>query len=1071
MCRDQSYTFSVKAPLWGDISQNFQRERVHMSKAYTSVWSSVLEKALLNAPGQTVLPDRGQPAHRRRRQPLRKTAEPLVLEQRIVFDAAMAATLDHAQDQDQNLEPIWRALEEIQLPAVAELAAAREVIFIDASVANIASLLPAGTGNVYLLQAGQDGLVQMATIMSQMHNVDAVHIISHGGTGSLQLGSATLTQSGMEQGYAQEMAQIRGALSGGADVLLYGCDVAQGSAGASFISALSSQLSADVAASTNATGHVSLGGDWVLEAATGAIEATTLVATGYRSVLWDSQQTGVAYYGGGATTLTAAPSLGALGSASDMQAGGGVSITNHVDPASGGQGQGTVFLVGNVGSTSYGQAVTNNDYIYATVTVNPADFEIRLSQFTFNQRLVNESSASVVVALYNPDNEALTQLTNAGALDGATATTSLTVISMPSMPAVDAANALIDYQIRWYFYTGGGTTTVYLDNPVVSLQANTAPTATNDTGTATEQGVAAGANATGNVLTNDVDADSAGTFAVSAVRTGAVEGSGTAGTVGSALSGTYGALTLNADGSYTYVVNNSNAAVNALQAGQTLTETFNYTLRTGPLGGYQSDAATLAITINGANDAPVDANETASVAEDSTLTTSAGTGLLANSTDVDGGAPVITGYTIAGVVGTQAVGSAVTIANRGSITINADGSYSFTPVANYTGTVPVITYTVSDGAGGTDTSTLSLSVTAVNDAPVVDLNSGEVGQEMVINGGFSSATGWTASGGWLVGSPYFNASISTDTGTYTLSSATLTGWDTGLSSNGATQLAMDLAWGNGIGAMGVSPASTLTVRVGGVSYATVTTATGTGGSANIVYLNGATGNLATVPVGTTTPSAWVIDLPTTVSATGALVFSFTGGGSGGDDFVIDNVSALTRVDGTAGSNFSTTYTENGAAVSISDIDNTVRDVDDTNMESATVLLTNSATGDRFLVNGSSLASGTLAGGITWTRTDTQVTFSGSASESAYADAIRAVQFENTTEAPLAGNRTVTVIVSDGDTNSNTATSTIAVTAVNDAPVDDNETASVTEDTPLVVAAASGLLANSTDVDGGTPVIS
>ena len=120
------------------------------------------------------------------------------------------------------------------------------------------------------------------------------------------------------------------------------------------------------------------------------------------------------------------------------------------------------------------------------------------------------------------------------------------------------------------------------------------------------------------------------------------------------------------------------------------------------------------------NDAPVDGDETSSVTEDTTLTVSAASGLLANSTDVDGGAPSITGYTIAGIAGTQTVGTAVAISGVGTITINANGSYSFVPAANYTGSIPVITYTVSDGNGGTDTSTLALSMIAVNDAPVAD---------------------------------------------------------------------------------------------------------------------------------------------------------------------------------------------------------------------------------------------------------------------------------------------------------------------------------------------------------------
>ncbi len=106
--------------------------------------------------------------------------------------------------------------------------------------------------------------------------------------------------------------------------------------------------------------------------------------------------------------------------------------------------------------------------------------------------------------------------------------------------------------------------------------------------------------------------------------------------------------------------------------------------------------------------------------EDVTLTVADGAAgdLLNNATDVDGNPLTITGYTIAGIGGTQAVGSAVSIPGIGSITINANGSYSFVPVANYNGAVPVISYTVSDGQGGTDTSTLTLTVTPVNDAPV-----------------------------------------------------------------------------------------------------------------------------------------------------------------------------------------------------------------------------------------------------------------------------------------------------------------------------------------------------------------
>ncbi|WP_178385412.1 cadherin-like domain-containing protein, partial [Pseudomonas aeruginosa] len=57
------------------------------------------------------------------------------------------------------------------------------------------------------------------------------------------------------------------------------------------------------------------------------------------------------------------------------------------------------------------------------------------------------------------------------------------------------------------------------------------------------------------------------------------------------------------------------------------------------------------------------------------------------------------------------------LAGVGTLTIAANGSYTFTPAPNYNGSPPVVTYTVSDGTA-TATSTLTLTVTAVNDAPV-----------------------------------------------------------------------------------------------------------------------------------------------------------------------------------------------------------------------------------------------------------------------------------------------------------------------------------------------------------------
>nr|WP_245442428.1 DUF4082 domain-containing protein [Rhizobium chutanense] len=137
---------------------------------------------------------------------------------------------------------------------------------------------------------------------------------------------------------------------------------------------------------------------------------------------------------------------------------------------------------------------------------------------------------------------------------------------------------------------------------------NAAPTAVADAGDATEKGGVAngsgGVAASGNVLTNDTDPDSGDTKTVSAVSFGA-----TSGTLGSALNGTYGSLVLNASGTYTYTINETNAAVQALRLStNTLNEVFSYTMR--DTAGATS-TANLTVTIHGANDAPVLAVQTA----------------------------------------------------------------------------------------------------------------------------------------------------------------------------------------------------------------------------------------------------------------------------------------------------------------------------------------------------------------------------------------------------------------------------------------------------------------------------
>ncbi|WP_265947903.1 beta strand repeat-containing protein [Dechloromonas sp. A34] len=216
---------------------------------------------------------------------------------------------------------------------------------------------------------------------------------------------------------------------------------------------------------------------------------------------------------------------------------------------------------------------------------------------------------------------------------------------------------------------------------------------------------------TGSVLSGTSSVD--GLVTVSGFTVAGVAGSFTAGQAASIVG--VGTLQINADGGYSFTpAANYNGAVPVV----------TYTLSDGSSG----DTSTLAITVIPVVDAFDDANETVNIAEDTTLTGS----VLSGTSSADG--PVtVTGFTVAGIAGSFVAGQAASIAGVGTLQINADGSYSFTPAANYAGAVPVATYTLSDGSNG-DTSTLSITVTSDNDAPTVGSAAISVSEEGVAGG-------------------------------------------------------------------------------------------------------------------------------------------------------------------------------------------------------------------------------------------------------------------------------------------------------------------------------------------------
>ncbi|MBV7569732.1 retention module-containing protein, partial [Pseudomonas sp. PDM27] len=204
---------------------------------------------------------------------------------------------------------------------------------------------------------------------------------------------------------------------------------------------------------------------------------------------------------------------------------------------------------------------------------------------------------------------------------------------------------------------------------------------TADTGTLAEDSVA-----TGNVLNNDSDAETP--LSVTSFTIAGVTGSFTAGQTATIVG--VGTLTIGANGNYTFTPDaNYNGAVPQV----------TYTTNTG-------SSSTLDLTVTAVDDPSVLTADTQTIAED---TTAIGN-VLSNDSDIDNALSVVT-FTIDGVPGTFTAGQTATIANVGTLVIGADGAYTFTPDANYNGTVPTVSYTVTDGS----TSTLNINVTPVDD--------------------------------------------------------------------------------------------------------------------------------------------------------------------------------------------------------------------------------------------------------------------------------------------------------------------------------------------------------------------
>ena len=165
-------------------------------------------------------------------------------------------------------------------------------LFIDSKVENYNHLISQvdPQTKIVVLQPDQNGIEQISQSLGEDHNVDTVHIVSHGAKGTLYLGNSILKNDNIHL-YIKSIQQWGKCLSADGEILIYGCEVASGKDGREFVRQLHQLTGANIAASETLTGNVSRGGNWNLEVIFGQLKSALAflpeVRASYAGVLAD----------------------------------------------------------------------------------------------------------------------------------------------------------------------------------------------------------------------------------------------------------------------------------------------------------------------------------------------------------------------------------------------------------------------------------------------------------------------------------------------------------------------------------------------------------------------------------------------------------------------------------------------------------------------------------------------------------------------------------------------------------------------------------------------------------------
>ena len=551
-----------------------------------------------------------------------------------------------------------------------------------------------------LIDADENGLQKLADYVDGRDDITSIHILSHGGQGEFSLGSVTLNSDNIDQ-HAELLSQIGAALTEQGDLLLYGCNVADGGdgdesndgkqrSGVEFVARIADITGADLAASTDLTGAAGQGGDWNLEYTIGQIDGANLALTSFNGLLNDAP---TATDDTGATDQNTSLNIASDATGTDTGTNAGL-LLNDTDP--------------------------NDDTLTITSVGNAAD---NLATATDGSNGGSFTISANGAYSFNPD----------GDFDdlapGATATTSIAYTVSDPSGLTDTATLTV---------TVTGVTAAEPPGPTAQQDANRAPTANDDTGASdatsllTVRAADTGINA--GLLVNDMDPDG---DRLTISRVGGTEA--TLGAhVGTGIfgSGNKGIFTIRADGTYFF---DPNGDFDDLAVGASAVASAAYEVSDSKGG---TDVATLRVTVTAAapNRAPVTVADTGATDADTTLTVNAAAGVLANDSDPDNDNLSI--FQVGSSATTREienVGKATTGSNGGDFTVSVDGSWTFDPGTSFgnlaTGSTRTTTiyYLVSDGTVGTASElTVTVTGTAPNQAPTATDDTGTTDEDTVL---------------------------------------------------------------------------------------------------------------------------------------------------------------------------------------------------------------------------------------------------------------------------------------------------------------------------------------------------